>query len=252
MNRQSLALISTLVLSVFWSGGLTACNSSEAAKKQIETDWVHDTGPQDSTGGGINPNPDPDPSPTPTPPPPTPTPSPSTPTSELYSGEASFANYVQKFVDDASNQGISLTQEMKSDPVEIVRASLDYLGSGVIGLCETGYGGRKVTLDPDFWDVVSETQKELLMHHELGHCILYRPHRSTFLSSGKEASIMYPIIMSSSTYLNNSSYYLSELFTWAANQAQLRAASDSTETVQPEPTTHICDVTELKAPPETP
>jgi len=247
MKTRTLTLVSTLALIGASSGTLTACNSSEAAKKQIESDWVHDTGPQDSTGGGINPTPDPSPTlpPTPTPTPPVPTPSPSTPTPptpELYSGETSFAPYVQKFVDDASNQGISLTQEMKSDPVEIVRASLDYLGSGVIGLCETGYGGRKVTLDPDFWDVVSETQKELLMHHELGHCILYRPHRSTFLSSGKEASIMYPIIMSSSTYLNNASYYLNELFTWAANQAEVRTASNLRETTQPEPTTHICDV----------
>ena len=110
----------------------------------------------------------------------------------------------------------------------------------MIGLCETGYGGRTVTLDPDFWNNVSETQKELLMHHELGHCILYRPHRSTYLSSGIEASIMYPIIMASSTYLNNYSYYQNELFTSAASQAAAREALPSDET-----TTHICDLSEL-------
>jgi len=129
---------------------------------------------------------------------------------------------------------VDLTEDLEQFPVTIQIGSLDHYGSGVIGLCETGYGLRRVTLDPDFWNNVSNTQKELLMHHELGHCILYRAHRTSLLSSGAEASIMYPIIMASSTYLNDYNYYQNELFTWGAATLPVDGS-----------TQHICDQSEL-------
>jgi hypothetical protein len=98
-----------------------------------------------------------------------------------------------------------------------------------------------VTFVPDFWNSVSETQRELLAHHELGHCVLYRPHRTSTLSSGAYASVMYPIIMSSSTYTNNYNYYLNELFTF--NAAQGPSTPGEPET----PTVHVCDENELKS-----
>jgi hypothetical protein len=234
-----------LALITLTSSALTACNSSNAAKKKIEADWIHDTGDDDSNPvpqqPAPTPIPDPKPSSSPTPTP-TPTPSPTTPASELYEGDAAFAPYVQKFVADAALQGVDLVAEMKADPVVIQLGSLDYLGSGVIGLCETGYGSRTVTLEPDFWGQISDTQDELLMHHELGHCILYRPHRSALLSTGREASIMNPIIMSSSTYLGNYDYYQNELYTYSAAQSDARVAAPE----EGGPTQHICDVNEVR------
>lgn len=238
-----------LVLTLISAAALSACNSSEAAKKQIEADWIHDTGPDDpsappapNTAQPVPPTPTPVPTASPSP---TPTPSPSPPTipvSELYQGDAAFAPFVEKFVADAALQGVDLVAEMRAEPVVIQLGSLDYLGSGVIGLCETGYNGRTVTLDPDFWGRISDTQDELLMHHELGHCILYRPHRSTLLSSGRDASIMNPIIMSSSTYLGNYSYYQNELFTYSAAQSGARVASPE----EGGPLSHICDINEIR------
>jgi hypothetical protein len=247
-KNPDLAGALALVLTLISAATLSACNSSEAAKKQIEADWIHDTGPEDTAPAPNTAQPNsPPPTPTPTPTPtqsPTPTPSPSPPTipvSELYEGDAAFAPYVEKFVADAALQGVDLVAEMRADPVVIQMGSLDYLGSGVIGLCETGYGGRTVTLDPDFWGRISDTQDELLMHHELGHCILYRPHRSTLLSTGREASIMNPIIMSSSTYQGNYAYYQNELFTYWTAQTSARTASPE----EGGPAQHICDINEI-------
>jgi hypothetical protein len=165
------------------------------------------------------------------------------PVSELYIGDPAFAPYVEKFVSDAALQGVDLIPEMRADPVVIELGSLDSLGSGVIGLCESGYNGRTVTLDPDFWGRISETQDELLMHHELGHCILYRPHRSALLSSGREASIMNPIIMASSTYLGNYDYYQNELYTYSAAQSEARTAGSGEGGGT---TSYICDMEEVK------
>lgn len=175
----------------------------------------------------------PSPSPTPTV---NPSPSP-TPTAKVYNGPAEVEKYVTKFIADALIQKVDVLPDMKSPMLEIRIASLDAYGSSVIGLCETGGNLRRVTFDPDFWNSVSETQKGLLTHHELGHCVLYRPHRSDLLSSGAYASIMYPIIMSSTTYTKNAAYYLEELFSW--NTLQLSGAEKD------EVKTHICDLNEL-------
>ncbi len=176
---------------------------------------------------------------------PAPAPAPVTPLpSTLYKGPAGLEPYVLKFIDDAKAQGVDVVPELTSPQLEIQIAKLDSYGSSVIGLCETGTNLRRVTFDPDFWNVVSETQRELLAHHELGHCMLYRGHRTTVLTSGVPASIMYPSIFSNSTYLNNYDYYQQELFGQAAS-------SDSTDRFTP--TVHVCEPgDELPSEPSTP
>ncbi len=202
---------------------LGACNESNQAN--VEPDWIHNS--DDSTLPTPHPTPSTSPSPSASP----------IPTgSNLYNGPAEVEKYVVKFVEDARIQGIDVLSDMTNPKLTIQIAKLDSYGSSVIGLCETGGGQRRVTFDPDFWNTVSETQKELLAHHELGHCVLYRAHRSSTLSSGAYASIMYPLIMSSSTYLNNYDYYQQELFTYGA----MEGAEDPSMVV-----THVCDQKEL-------
>ncbi|MCM2324319.1 MAG: hypothetical protein NDJ90_13765, partial [Oligoflexia bacterium] len=113
--------------------------------------------------------------------------------------------------------------------------SLDAYGSSVVGLCESGGSQRRVTFDPDFWNSVSETQKELLAHHELGHCVLNRAHRTAVLTSGAYSSIMYPIIMSTAMYQSDYDYYQEELFSMAALAPEAANASSI----------HICNLEEL-------
>lgn len=151
--------------------------------------------------------------------------------SDYYRGPASLEKYVLKFIDDGVLQGVDVTYDMVRPKLEIRIGSLDDYGSSIVGLCRRGRDYRQVTLDPDFWDVVSETQRELLLHHELGHCVLYRGHRSARLDSGIFASIMNPIVIPSSSYLKNYDYYQEELFGWGA----LSDLEDPDQEV-----THIC------------
>jgi hypothetical protein len=53
---------------------------------------------------------------------------------------------------------------------------------------------------------VEAADREELMFHELGHCILDRPHTNS------RASIMYPYHLGGSNYMNYYSSYVSELF----------------------------------------
>jgi hypothetical protein len=205
-------ILSTLGIVALASGaalGSVGCNDeSDSAPQFIEPDWIHDPGTD--TGSSTGPTPTPTPSATPTS-----APSPNPSGVELYTGPEEMAPYVDKFVADALIQGANVIPLMKNPKLSIRIASLDAYGTSVIGLCETGNGLRRVTFDPDFWNNVSETQKELVAHHEFGHCVLYRGHNSNYLDSGEYASIMYPIIMSTATYRGNYDYYQEELFSTA-------------------------------------
>lgn len=202
--------------------GFSACNGAEEQAQSVADDWIQ----HPSAGAPV---PAPTPAPTPLPPP--------VSVSDLYTGPAEVAAYVQKFVDDARIQGRDVTPDMKNPKLEIQLASLTSYGSSVIGLCETGGGRRRVTFSPTFWSSVNDTQRELLAHHELGHCVLYRPHRNDVLASGAYASIMYPIIMANSTYKNAYDYYQEELF------AQTVLASGAADAAVS--TTYICNQDEL-------
>ena len=196
---------------------LAACNRETG--QIIPNDWI--TSPPSNEEITPVPTPTPTDSPSPT----------TTPIGKVYTGPDEVEKYVMKFVDDAKSQGVDVLPDMKNPTLEIQIGTLDAYGTSVIGLCETYANMRRVTFDPDFWNNVSETQRELLAHHELGHCVLYRGHRSDLLSTGAYASIMYPIIMSSSTYTGNYDYYQQELFTWQTLQ-QFATTNMNT--------THIC------------
>jgi hypothetical protein len=128
-------------------------------------------------------------------------------------------DYVAKFVSDAAEGGEDVVPLFKRSPkLSIKIASLDSWGSSTIGLCEWSKSYRRVTFDPDFFNRVSSTQKLLLSHHELGHCILDRGHRSDVgtipdaLNHRHQLSIMYPVIFGSTQYNDHRPYYLDELF----------------------------------------
>lgn len=228
MNKQKKRLKNGLLLSLGLSlelgmslVGLSGCQGTAAGQAAPSRlgDVIGNSGPKSDT-------------------PVTPTPSATPPpnAADLYTGPEEVGSYVVKFVEDAQAQGRNVLDDMKNPNLEIQIASLGNYGSSVIGLCESSGNMRRVTLAPEFWNSASETQKELLVHHELGHCVLYRPHNSSTLSSGDYASIMYPIIMSSSMYMNNYDYYQKELF----SQALMAGRVDPNASV-----THICNLSDL-------
>lgn len=72
-----------------------------------------------------------------------------------------------------------------------------------------------VRISSDFWATATDTSKEILTLHELGHCLLNRNHDTNLVPSmgNIPESIMYPTILTDYEYLANKNYYLQELFT---------------------------------------
>jgi hypothetical protein len=84
---------------------------------------------------------------------------------------------------------------------------------GVNGLCTlSDASSPTVSIDPTYWSVASDAQKENLVFHELGHCLLSRVHVTTLNADGTPASMMFPYTLAGSIYLQNHAEYIAELF----------------------------------------
>lgn len=111
----------------------------------------------------------------------------------------------------------------KIDDIVIVYGDTTATLPSAIGTCtsqkilNSDLRGQRIKRTPiikikrNFWNKSDIPTRELLMFHELGHCILNRGHR-TVKGSTFPVSIMEPVIFSSFVYVKDYSYYISELF----------------------------------------
>ncbi len=127
-----------------------------------------------------------------------------------------FSVYVARFEQMGSVVGVNVD-------VKSVTITFDdsLSGTNTLGVCR--YGGDSVvpqiTINPQFWksSSVSNSAREQLMFHELGHCVLNRPHRTEVMKASDAnanlpVSIMYPYHLKQVVYEGNYQNYLTELF----------------------------------------
>jgi len=91
------------------------------------------------------------------------------------------------FEEEAAERGfeINLTQEE-------VTGNIVQLGNmGVLGVCvRSDEEPNRVAVDQEAWAVASDEFKELIVFHELGHCVLNREHLDDEDANGICVSIM--------------------------------------------------------------
>ncbi len=109
--------------------------------------------------------------------------------------------------------GYSVTgQPIKADDlIAQFTDSINY-GDNAVGDCQVGGGAPTINILKPFWDTSDYTVHEIIMFHELGHCLLYRFHDLTVLKNGRPNSIMYPDVLPETWYLADYSRYTTELF----------------------------------------
>lgn len=112
-----------------------------------------------------------------------------------------FTNYYDTFVTEtgASTNNLIITFG-------------DLSNTTLIGQCTNG-ATPTVTIDPVFWSHAPDDDKQELINHELGHCILGRSHRNDLLPNGQPASIMNAYHFSPKIINANKDYYINELVT---------------------------------------
>jgi Zn-dependent protease with chaperone function len=128
--------------------------------------------------------------------------------------------YVIKFTDELKTHNPKLAENhiiryrIRKLRVDIVDLDfLDIFQSGkltnMIAACNMISGN--VLVHSRFYEDATPTQLEMVMFHELGHCVLLRDHVDVRQKFGPR-SIMYPYLFEESTYLEHRDYYLRELF----------------------------------------
>lgn len=82
--------------------------------------------------------------------------------------------------------------------------------SQAIGTCYSL--SKEIQILESYWKSASESQKKLLIYHELAHCYLNRPHKNQVVN-GIPVSIMYPSNLHREHFKAFESLYVEELFT---------------------------------------
>lgn len=121
-----------------------------------------------------------------------------------------LSGYFELFETEASNRGVLI------DISELgVAGYIQSLEDDIAGQCATYTdGSREVRIDRDYWTRASLTEKEMLVFHELGHCVLGRAHDDGSDNRGFCVSIMNSGIGECVNRYNrnNRELYLDELF----------------------------------------
>ncbi len=126
--------------------------------------------------------------------------------------EAPLQVYFDRFIDEAALRGLDVEY-----PTSQVDAHIGNITEpNVIGQCSRSESSQHaITIDQRYWRSANDLQREYLIFHELGHCVLGRDHTDDADTNDNCISIM-----SSGTgtcrvlyTLNNRSKLLDELFT---------------------------------------
>jgi hypothetical protein len=122
-------------------------------------------------------------------------------------GMASPEPYHQKFKELGQSYGAAFITNS-------ITFSFGWFFGSTIGMCRmSGNGRNSIQFSSSAWSQGSDTFREMLSFHEMGHCLLGRGHKNSRLSSGKPESLMNSWLFDSKTYLANRDQYLKELFT---------------------------------------
>ncbi len=121
--------------------------------------------------------------------------------------DPAFSGYLALFLYEGNNVTGYFPSLPKSLTIKFVPVLDDYAG-----WCSRRGGEAIVTIDKREWEANSSTWREMLMFHELGHCVLGRGHIDTLKPNGKPESLMHRSLFSESYYRSNRQDYLDELF----------------------------------------
>jgi len=111
-----------------------------------------------------------------------------------------FEPYVELFLDYANIPSINVDMYFNNQ------------SGNVIGVCKTRGNEKKIEIDGVWWYSASELDREILIFHELGHCVLGQGHRNYTLSDGCRGSVMDEYHIGAYCYEKHYDYYLEELF----------------------------------------
>lgn len=130
-------------------------------------------------------------------------------TSDAYANtniHPEFVRFVDSFLSEAKRRDIEV--DISSRELEIQFGAVENTGD-VLGSCNRD--NHHIIVSEVDWNNLSENHREVLIFHELGHCMFDRDHKSDKLRNGEVASIMFPSIQGK-FFGARRTYYMNEFF----------------------------------------
>lgn len=123
--------------------------------------------------------------------------------------------YMRLFAVEAEKRGLNINInrlffDLRLKMVDQFRPS--YEREGVIGLCSYEANTNTVYISRRAWDAYDSLQREMLIFHEFGHCVLGLEHDEATNYESVPDDLMYPVNFSSVYYARERDAYLTRLF----------------------------------------
>lgn len=101
--------------------------------------------------------------------------------------ESELISYFEDFENEATARGL----DIKIENIDIGAYIHNIETRGTLGQCKSySDGSHEVVIDAQYWERISTIEREYLVFHELGHCILDREHKDEKDTTGNCISIM--------------------------------------------------------------
>lgn len=150
---------------------------------------------------------------------------------DLTVGDTAFTDaelipYVNQFLKLATEHGTVLDASRVSRIVIVFDAATVY---PILGKCTVSTKGLSIKINPENWQYASKAEREQLMFHELGHCLMGLQHDNTVAKlydynseidgfySGA-ANLMNAYAIWGEWYEPNRTYYINKLFNFNTPQ----------------------------------
>lgn len=124
--------------------------------------------------------------------------------------DSPLKTYLEAFKQEALVRGITIDYSIRQ-----IEARLQlHEDNARLGWCDYNYDQPDlIVINTFYWEILDDFEKEKLVFHELGHCVLNRPHLDEVRQDGRCKSIMHSGQKCSDDYTNGSrDTYLDELF----------------------------------------
>lgn len=119
--------------------------------------------------------------------------------------------YLDRFIEDGARQNV----QIKIQDLILQFGKID--DPYTLGTCYTESNSTPlVTINPLFWDSFEDKMKELIVYHELGHCVLFLAHDTSEWQAPDKAvvpaSVMNPYLGFVKYYVAYRDHYMVDLF----------------------------------------
>ncbi|MBK6825202.1 MAG: hypothetical protein IPG87_20345 [Saprospiraceae bacterium] len=99
--------------------------------------------------------------------------------------DPAFVAYLDLFQQEALNRGVDVRGEL-----EMLNISFTSFDQNIAGQCQASKDAHTILMDSNYWNKATDIEREVLLFHELGHCILGRSHLDDKTARSQCVSIM--------------------------------------------------------------